>query len=255
MRARYAAERRVGKGAGRRVSATATAARGTAVHCGVSWVASFLTWTGIALELAVLAGLSARDRFRQCYTLGLYMLASVASALVIELCPPCHTWDFWIAKELAHALVLFAVALELSWRVFRPVPRAWLWARLAIAASIGLGVTLVAAVPPGPISVRVVPWILAALAWLYTLLGLIRLVLHMPDAPLHRAILWGLAPYLMFYAATWGQTGDDVTLPNLLNPLVFLAALSILTWTTWRRETDVPGGHPETVRWLWPWRW
>jgi len=217
-------------------------------------MAAFLTWSCVALELSLLAGLIVRDRLRQCYALGLYMLASLASALVINLCERCHTWDFWIAKELAHALVLFVLALELSWRAFRPVPRAWLWARLAIVGSVALGVTLVAAMPPGPVSVRVVPWILAALAWLYTLLGVITVSLKMPDERLHRAILWGLAPYLMFYAATWGQAGDDVTLPNLLNPLMFLLVLGVLVWTAWRRETSAPGGHPETVRWLWPWR-
>lgn len=220
----------------------------------MSLLAALLTWSCVALEVALLGGLLVRNRLRQCYALGLLVLASLASALVINLCPHCRTWDFWITKEFTHALVLFALALELSWRAFRPVPRAWRWARLAIVGSVVLGATLVAGMPPGPVSVRVVPWILAALAWLYTLLGVITLVLRMPEEHLHRAILWGLPPYLMLYAATWGQAGNDVKLPGLLNPLMFLLVLGVLVWAAWRRETNAPGGHAEAVKWLWPWR-
>lgn len=220
----------------------------------MSLLALAIAWSGLALELTLLIGLVVRRRLRQCYTLPLLVLASMGSVLTTNLCPGCRTWEFWIAKELAHAMLLLAVALELSWRAFRPVPRAWLWARLAVIGSVGLGVVLVAAMPPGPVSVRVVPWILAALAWLYTLLGLITLALKMPEEPLHRAILWGMSSYLMLYAATWGQAADDVTLPNLLNPMMFLLVMGVLTWTAWRHGSDTSSGHPETVKWLWPWQ-
>ena len=118
-----------------------------------------------------------------------------------------------------------------------------------------MGAALVVSMPPGPISVRVIPWILAALAWLYTLLGVTLALLDMPSEVLHRAILWSLAPYFMLYAATWALVQEDVLLPAVVNPAMFALVLIVLLWAAWRPEDQAPQGHPETVKWLWPWRW
>lgn len=215
---------------------------------------TLLGWACVALEGAILTGLVARQRVQQCYGLFLLVPGWTIATVIARLCRDCYTWDFWIAKELIHAVLAFGVALELCWRVFRRVPRAWFWARMAVIISMAMGVVLVVSMPPGPISVRVIPWILAALAWLYTLLGVTLALLEMPSEVLHRATLWSLAPYFMLYAATWALVQEDVLLPAVVNPAMFTLVLIVLLWAAWRREIEVPAGHPETVRWLWPWR-
>jgi len=77
----------------------------------------------------------------------------------------------------------------------------------------------------------------------YTLLGVIALVLRMPEEHLHRAICGGCRHTSCSTAATWGQAGNDIKLPGLLTRLMFLLVLGVLVWTAWRRETDAPAGH------------
>lgn len=213
-----------------------------------------LIWLCVALELVLLAGLVVRGRVRQCYTLPVLVTTWLASASIVGVCPGCNTWRFWAVKETIHAVLAVALGLELAVRVFGSLPRAWLLARLVIAATAVLAVALVWTAPPAPWSVRVLPWLLAGVAWLYTGLGLILLFFRMPVETLHRTLLWSLSPYLMLYAATWGHTREDVSLPNTLNPFAFTATLAFIVWAACRREGTTPEGHPATVAWLWPWR-
>lgn len=213
-----------------------------------------LIWLCVGLEVALLTGLIARGRVRQCYMLPALIFTWLASAIVVGVCPTCNTWRFWTVKESIHALAAIGLGLELAIRVFRQVPRPWMWALVTIGSTVALVVALVWTAPPGPWSVRVLPWVLAGIAWLYTGLGMILLTFRMPVEFLHRTLLWGLSPYLMLYAATWGLTREDVLLPNVLNPLAFTAALALLVWAACRSDTEPPPAHRLTVAWLWPWR-
>lgn len=215
---------------------------------------AFLIVACLALEVALLVGLVRRARVRQCYTLPLLVLAWFATSTALIWRPDWNTWDFWIIKELAHAALALVLALELVVRVFRPLPAPWLWARLVLGGASVLALALVASLPAGPVSVRILPSLLLALAWLYTGLGCILLQYGMPVEPLHRAILWGLSPYLMVYAATWGHVDSEPLLPNALNPPMFTAALAVLVWSACRPEGTPPDADPITVGWLWPWR-
>lgn len=220
----------------------------------MSPLSTTIAWSCIGLEVLLLVGLFVHQRVRQSYMLVVLVVSWLGSALIVAFCPACLTWRFWLVTELAHAALAFSVALELAWRAFRQVPRAWWWAQRAVVAAVVLGAVLLIAAPPGPPSVSIVPWVLGALACLYIALWLTAIVVGLPQERLHAAILTGLSPYLIVYAVTWGQVASDTGAVNVINPVMFLLALLALTRAAWRRETIEPGGHPETVRWLFPWR-
>lgn len=223
------------------------------LDCLVSAASMLVAWFCVGLELLLLVGLIARGRVRHSYLLFLLVLTWLASSLVAGLSPATMTWDAWIVTELGHALLAFLLAFELVLRAFRPVPRAWWWARLALGITLLAAITLVGFAWPGPISVSVIPWLLGALACLYVALWGLAGAMGMPQEPLHQAVLVGLSPYLIVYAVTWGQVGDDTTLANAINPLMFVLSLAVLSRAAWARE-PILAGHPETVRWLFPWR-
>ena len=208
----------------------------------------------VALEMALLAGLIRRRRLSQSYLLLPLVISWASASLAFVLHPVARTWDFWLVKELVHAALAVALGIELALRVFRPLPTPWLWARLVLASVPAVAGVLVASHAPGPFSVRVMPSLLMALAWLYTGLGCLLLHYRMPVERLHRALLWGLPPYLVLYAATWGQAASDAGIPNSLNPPMFTAVLCVLTWVAWQPDDPAPEADPGTVFWLWPWR-
>lgn len=266
-RAAYEARRHVGKGGWRLPIATLAGPLATlevsawsagrplwqVLHSDVSTAAVLVEELCLVLEVLLAIGLVVRDRVRQCYTLWVLTLAWLASALAVRLRPTWLTWEFWTLTELTHAVLAFLLALEVIARAFRQVPAAWWWSRTILIGATLLSAGLVYASPPGPFSVRVLPWLLGGLACLYMSLWVMALLLDLPQERLHVAILGGLSPYLIVYAVTWGQTEADTTLANRFNPIMFTVALGVLVHAAWRHETETPA-HPETVRWLFPWR-
>ncbi len=221
----------------------------------VSPFSQVIAWSCVALEVLLLAGLIVRRRVSHSYALAALVVAWLTSALIVGICPSCLTWRTWLFSELVHALLAFLVAVELAYRGFRQVPRAWWWAKTALLATAVLGAGLVYLAQPSALSIGLVPWLLGALACLYMALWLVALAVALPQERLHTATLTALSPYLIVYAVTWGQVQADTRMANLVNPLMFTAALALLVRAAWSRETMAPKGHPETVQWLFPWRY
>ncbi len=185
--------------------------------------------------------------------LTLLVNAWLGAALVAGCFPTLMTWNVWIVTELGHALLAFLVAVELAWRAFRPVPRAWWWSRVSIGLALVAAVSLVKLAWPSPLSVSVVPWCLGALACLYAGLWVIAGALGLPQEGLHQAVLAGLSPHLIVYAVTWGQALECTWVAKPVNPIMFGLTLLVLVRAAWARGRS-PAAHPETVQWLFPWR-
>lgn len=215
---------------------------------------TLLLWLGPVLELGVLAGLIARRRVRRVQSLPILLLSLLATAVVIGLWPSVNTWRFWTIKATVHALLFLAVGFEIAARVFARVPRAAAAARRSIAVVVVLTVAFLVAPPHGHPALTLVPRLLAGGAWLYLGVLVLRVLFVMPLDPLHRAVLVGFGPYMMFYALTWGRVNSraGAEWAGVFNAAVFVVALMVLLVAAWRREAK-PLASPETVRLLWPW--
>lgn len=215
-------------------------------------MATILVWSGPLLEAAILAGLVARRRLTYCYTLPVLVLWWLASAARIGVQPDSNTWDFWIVKELVHALLAFALGIELSWRALLASTRGHYAAMGLLGANLCFAVALAATSPPGPVSVTLLPRLHAALAILY--LGLLWVLVHhwLPADRLHRAVLVGLAVHGFLYWMTWSRTGTETAVANFVNPAIFAGVLATLAWAAWAPDENPPA-QPEIVKLVHPW--
>ena len=215
----------------------------------------WLSWAGPILELAVLIALFARGRARRVWLLPVLMVALLASDGSAALFAWANTWTFWFAKELVHAVLFLGLGIEVTLRTLAPLPGAWrslrAWLCVVMVASIVLASTL----PLGTRALVGVPRLLMAVALLYGgVYGI--LVWHMaPVDPLHKAVLLGFAPYLLFSAVSWGRVESrwEHALANVANPILFVLVLAALVAAAWGNE-PAPHARPTLVKRLWPWR-
>jgi hypothetical protein len=214
----------------------------------------------LCLTFAVLAGLRVRRLYRLSYGFTAYLLAVAVSETLIFVWPGrFFTWSFWLTKETVYGLCKLVLALELTFLAYQAFPSAHHTARRVILAVLVLVLALlVIGIPHGadlPTLARELLRRLAegtalvfAAAW-----GLVlwyRLPLHR----LHRAIMRGLVPYLLLFAAARSITlalGWDVRQTvNLADAAAYVVLLAYWAWEVWRRGPP----EPAFLRSLQPWR-
>jgi hypothetical protein len=228
-----------------------------------------LTALNILLLALLLAGLLVRGRSQRLRSLSVYVVVTLVTALGALLWPArVHVWSFWLAKETILRVLGTLVIVEVLVRIFARMPTARQAAHRTLAAS--LLMTTAALVSIGPSArteaVGANPWMLALvvdvlprLAFASALLVLfvlaLTLVYMVPLDPLHRAVLYGLAPYLTLYALTVGSMTDAArhALANLANGLAYPLMLLLWVHAAWRSEPTPPVGG-DVVRWVQPWR-
>jgi hypothetical protein len=199
-------------------------------------VAALLLWTGVALDLGVLAGLVVRGRWRDAWLCPAVVGAALTSALAAALCAACNNWTFWLLNEFVHIALLLLLGVELSLRLCPTGParrHAWMWIGVVALVIVALSVTA----PPGPLMVQVLPRLIATVLFLYAGLTLVMAAHHLKiNSALHAALLYGFPPYLFVYVVAWGYTGDDPRLANLAGPLAFNLMMLNLLRAVWQRD-------------------
>jgi hypothetical protein len=197
---------------------------------------AILLWTGIALDAGVLAGLALRGSWQKVVLLPPVVLAFLVSATSAGVCAHCNTWTFWLIKEFVHATLTFLLGLELSLRGFprgSPGRRAALvWVSIVMA-----GATI--AVVTRPAVIDMLPPLIAAVLCIYVGLTLVMARYAVSLGALHDALLYGFPCYLIVYVATWGFTGDDTRVANLLSPIAFDVFMLNLLCVVWQRGDEV----------------
>lgn len=211
---------------------------------------SFLLVACLILEAAALAGLAWRRRWQHSYLLLPCVVSWLASDTTILLWPDCNTWRFWFLKESTHALLVFALGIELSGRLLVAAPLAQVAARRWLVSAVLLGAALFTVPISGALDV--LPRLLAALAWLYLGLTLVLARYSMPLGRLHGAILLGLSPYCLLYWLSWSRVRDDTAVAGVINPAAFVIVLGALAWAIWSHEPE-PQAEPALVELVWPW--
>jgi hypothetical protein len=160
---------------------------------------------GDFLILSALLGLFARKRQGACWSFTAYLTAVFSSESLISAWPDrFYRSEFWLAKESVHALLKFAIALEVGLRTFQAFPGAKNTLRRVLLAGLGLTYLGVLAVPGqdvdyGRLANQVLPRILNGTVWLFTAVVALILWYRLPVAPLHKEILAGFVPYLLVF--------------------------------------------------------
>ncbi len=194
--------------------------------------------------VVLLAGMVWRGRLRQCWAFGAYVIAALVGNTLVSLWPSrFYTPAFWVAKQGVYDILKAAIALELAWRAFRAFPGALRTARLVLLVLLGLSTVSLAAVPSRPAYAAVWEWqpgVVTAGLWLLTATALMVVWYQVPLTGWQRAIMIGLAVYLLVFVTLlgllksrgWGL-GPVVAVTETL---AYLSLVVFWAWLAWRRD-------------------
>ena len=227
----------------------------------MTWIQRVAVAASLALLVALLAGLFVRRLYRVCYSFPAWLLAVLAGDVLMLFWPErFYTWSFWMAKETAYAALKIAIAGEITVLAFQAFPSAGATVRrvvlgvlLALLAFVLIGVRYDVALQDlaRELQRRVANGVALVFCAAWAVVLYYRLPLHR----LHRAILRGLVPYLLVFAAASTLTlvfGWDVRpAVNAAEAACWNLMLAYWCWEVWRRP---PGHDSAFMRHLQPWR-
>ena len=156
-------------------------------------------WLSVAQSALLFGALLWRGHYRRLPLLTMYVAGSNAFDVVYGLHP---TYETWMLLQIVNAGLRLGVTLELTYRLFGAFPAAAATARRAMLVI--LVFTAVTAVATAPLDVtytrmhaETIPRMASATVWMLTVLAGLVLWYRLPLMPLPRAILMGLAPFLL----------------------------------------------------------
>ena len=203
--------------------------------------------TKLAL-LALLAGILWRGWTRLCWSFAVYALAIFLGNVLVTLWPArFFTPSFWVLKQGAYDVLKMAIALELAWRAFVAFPGAARTARAVIPALLGVGTLALALLAPTSSYLTVWDWqprVATAALWLLTATALMVVWYQVPMHEFQRAIMLGLAPYLLVFVVLLGllrQYGWGSRVPvATAEALAYLTLVVFWSWAAWRVDMAPP---------------
>jgi hypothetical protein len=194
-----------------------------------------------------LAGMLVRGRFSSCWSFAFYLLAILVGNTLVSVAPgQFYTKSFWLLKQGVYDVLKVAVAVELAWRAFAAFPAAWRTARAVLATLIAASSVWIAWLTPRSYD-TVFEWqpsVVTVAVWLLTATALLVVFYQVPIGDWQRAIMLGLAPYLL----------ASVTLLSLLrrhgwalrqevsvaDAAAYLAVVLFWAWAAWRPASVAP---------------
>lgn len=194
--------------------------------------------------LVLLAGMLWRRRVRHCWAFAAYVLAALLGNTLVSLWPArFYTPAFWVVKQGVYDALKTAIALELAWRAFRAFPGALRTARLVLLALLAVSTFALAVLSPTASYEAVWKWqpgVATAALWLLTATALMVVWYQVPLSGWQRAIMLGLAPYLLVFVTLLdllGRRGWAIGgLVATAETLAYLALVTFWAWAAWRRD-------------------
>jgi hypothetical protein len=194
--------------------------------------------------VAVLAGLVARGRARLCWSFAAYLAAILIGNSTASFWPErFYTGSFWVLKQGVYDALKMAVALELAWRAFDSFPGAMRTVKLALLALLALSTVSLGALTPPSSYMAVWEWqpgVATAALWLLTATALLVVWYQVPLHDWQRAIMLGLAPYLLVFVTLVGllRRHGWAAAPEIgiVDTLAYLCLLAFWVRAVWRRD-------------------
>jgi hypothetical protein len=198
--------------------------------------------------VAVLAGLFVRGRARLCWSFVAYAAAILVGNALTSLWPARFlNPSFWVLKQGLYDALKMAVALELAWRAFDAFPGAMRTVRAVLLALLAVSTVALGALTPASSYMTLWEWqpgVATAALWLLTATALLVVWYQVPVHDWQRAIMLGLALYLLVFVTLMGQLqrlGWTARAPiATLDAAAYLALAAFWAWAAWRREPAEP---------------
>jgi len=192
--------------------------------------------------LVLLVGIVRRGRLGQCWSFAAYALAILLGNSLVSFWPSrFYNSSFWLVKQAAYDTLKIAVALELAWRAFRAFPGAMRTARLAVLIVLAASTCALALLTPARSYTTLWAWqpaVTTASLWLLTATALMVVWFQVPLLDWQRAIMLGLAPYLLVYVVFFDllrRRGWALLSPLATSEtLAYLALVVFWAWAAWQ---------------------
>jgi hypothetical protein len=194
--------------------------------------------------VAVLAGLFVRGRARLCWTFVAYAVAALAGNSASTLLPDrFQTPSFWVLKHGLYDALMMAVAIELAWRAFEAFPGAMRTARVVVLALLAVSTVVLGVLTPPSSYMTLWEWqpgVATAALWLLTATALLVVWYQVPVHDWQRAIMLGLAPYLLVFVTLigllqrygWAARAQV----GVADTVAYLALTAFWAWAVWRPD-------------------
>ena len=207
--------------------------------------------------LALIAGIAWRGRARLCWSFAVYALAIFLGNMLVTLWPArFFTPSFWVLKQGVYDILKMAIALELAWRAFTAFPGALRTARLALLALLAVSTLALGALTPPSSYADLWKWepgTATAALWLLTATALLVVWYQVPVHEWQRAIMLGLAPYLLVFVLAldllrrhgWPALHAAA---GILDSVAYLALLLFWNRVAWRRGPAEAAAAPAVSR-------
>jgi hypothetical protein len=205
------------------------------------WVVAQLVKVAL---LALLVAMAMRGRFGVCWSFTLYVAAILVGNSLATLWPHrFYTPAFWVLKQGVYDLLKIAVGIELAWRAFSAFPGAWRVARVVILLLLTSSTVALAWLTPRSMYRNLWDWqpgVVTAAVWLLTGVALLVVLYQIPIGDWQRAIVLGLAPYLLVSVTLmniWQRRGWQAREGiGLLDSFAYLALVLFWVHAAWRQE-------------------
>lgn len=199
--------------------------------------------------LAVLAGMIWRARAGQCWAFSLYLLATMTGNVLASFWPErFFTPSFWMLKQAVYDLLKVAIGAELAWRALAAFPGTWRTARVVFAGLLGVTTLVLVWVTPRASYETLWTWhpsVLTGAVWPLTVTALIVTWYHLPIGPWPRAIMLGLAPYLLSQVLLRMLQRQGLTFEwnGRADSVAWLVLMSFWAYAAWRHD-ETPETYP-----------
>jgi hypothetical protein len=194
------------------------------------------------LMLALLAGMIWRGRVTHCWSFALYITAALVANLLITFWPGrFYTTSFWMLKQAFYDTIKAAVGVEIACRALAAFPGTWRLARSAFAALLVLTTGVLVWVTPRASFETMWRWhpsVLTAAVWPLTVTALIVTWYRLPIGAWPRAIMLGLAPYLLsgVLLRMLQRHGTTLEWAGRVDSVAWLALMTFWAYVAWRRD-------------------
>src|SRR5712691_7385134 len=208
----------------------------------MSGLQRLIGWLG-TLELFILfIALVARRHYRLSPIFTLYAGSVSATSALIGL---WYSREIWMIHQVNVAALRFGVALELTQRIFGAFPAAAATAKRVMLALLLLMAVVAMSLGSGDyaqFSTMIVPSLATGTVWILTALAALVLWYRLPLTVLQKAILIGLAPYLLVFTvmmnllASFGWQHRDWV--SYVSTLSYMSLLAYWSWIAWRAAPE-----------------
>ena len=207
-------------------------------------VAILLAAFGTALLAITLAGLLMRGGWRTWYAFTAYLAITSAFTTAVLLRPEVfYVPQAWTLEQNVVNAVRFAVALELAARTFYSFPGARSTLRLALLVVLTATLVMVGSAASGAGDYQsfleeLQPRLLNGTVLVFTSIAALILWYRLPVARLHKSIVLGYVPYLLFqlvYLHVFVTRSWETKALAYLNQAAYLLLVSYWARVAWRR--------------------